>query len=291
MAALRWLLLAVAALLAGCGPGSGKPCGLADEPEPNDTRDTPAMLALATARAACAASETDEDWYQVAAPAGAPGHFTVDVSKVGSGTVTLAVFAASDNGEVFTSQSTDVGRSFRVFFSVRGGSAFRLRATGVPADAELPAFGYTVTAAFAAVTDALEPNDTRDAATALTLGTPVTGSFLAGFAAGAPLPAAATHDWFKVTLAAGQKLSVALENVATDVEPTVTVLAPDASEWATESRSTPGQSLLWTSTDPIPTAGTWWLDVAPSAAAEEAGDGALPDHFSRAYTLTVRQVP
>lgn len=288
MTGFRWVAVAAAAILAGCGPGVGKPCSLSDEPEPNDNRDQATLLALGADRVACSASDTDEDWYQFTSTGA--GYFKVAFTAVGDGTVKAAVFAASDNGQVIEVDGSGAGKSLTVYFSAKAGQTFRVRVRGDAELSEAPAFKYTVNAGFTAVGDAFEPNDSRDTAAALTLGTAVNASFLAGFAAGEPLPEAARDDWFKVTLAAGQKLNVALENVATNVEPAMTVYAPDLSEYATESRTTPGQSLLWTAPDAIATAGQYWLRVYPSGSVDEAGE-ALPDHFTRQYKLTVKQVP
>lgn len=288
MIGFRWVVLASVAVLAGCGPGFGKPCGLTDEPEPNETRDQATMLALGTDRAACSASEADEDWFQLA-PGTGVGFFKVTLSSVGAGTVEASIFAASDNGVVGTSEGTAAGQNVTLVFSSKAGQTFRVRVKGTAENAELPAFKYTVTATFTAAQDTFEPNDTRDTATALTLNTPVNASFLAGFAAGAPLPDSAGDDWYKVTLAAGQRLNVALENVATNVTPTVVVYAPDQSEYASETRSTPGQSVLWTSMDRLTAAGQYHLKISPQTL-DEAG-ATQPDHFTRLYKLTVKQVP
>jgi hypothetical protein len=288
MRAFRGLVLLSSALLAGCGPGFGKPCGLTDEPEPNETRDQATMLALGADRPACSASETDEDWFQLA-PGTAVGFYKVTLSAVGAGTVEATVYAASDNGVVGTSEGTAVGQNVTLLFSAKANQGFRVRVKGTAENAELPGFKYTIGATFTAAQDGFEPNDTRDTATALTLNTPVNASFLAGFAGGAPLPDAAGDDWYRVTLVAGQRLNVALENVATNVTPTVTVYAPDQSEYASESRPTAGQSVLWTSMDRLTAAGVYHLKISPQAL-DEAG-GTQPDHFTRLYKLTVRQVP
>lgn len=288
MTAFRAVLLASSAVLAGCGAGFGKPCGLTDEPEPNESRDLASMLAPGVRRPACLASETDEDWFQLA-PTTAVGFFKVTLSDVGAGTADVSVYAAADNGLVVASEGVAAGQNVTALFSARSGQVFRLRVKGTPETTELPAFKYTLEAAFTAVQDPSEPNDSRDAATQLTLNTPVNASFLAGFAGGAPLPEAAGDDWYKVTLVAGQRLDVALENVATNVTPTVTVYAPDQSEYASETRPTAGQSVLWTSMDRLTAAGVYHLKIAPHAL-EEAG-ATLPDHFTRLYKLTVKQVP
>ncbi|MBL8919395.1 MAG: hypothetical protein JNJ54_11075 [Myxococcaceae bacterium] len=288
MNAFRWVLSSSAALLASCGPGFGKPCGLTDEPEPNETRDQATMLALGAERAACSASETDEDWFQLA-PGTAVGFFKVTLSAVGAGTVDATVYAASDNGVVGTSEGTAAGQNVTVLFSSKANQTFRVRVKGSPENAELPGFKYTITAAFTAAQDPFEPNDSRDAATQLTLNTPVNASFLAGFAGGAPLPDSAGDDWYKVTLVAGQRLNVALENVATNVTPSVVIFAPDQSEYANESRPSAGQSVLWTSMDRLTAAGVYHLKISPQSL-EEVG-ASQPDHFTRLYKLTVRQVP
>lgn len=289
MTGFRWVALGAAVLLAGCGPGAGKPCGLPDEPEPNENRDQAAALTLGADRAACSASETDQDWFEFSAAMG-DGHYRLALSGVGDGTVSATVYAKSDNGEVATVDGDAAGKSVTLFFSAKAGQTFRVNVTGAAENSEVPAFKYTVNAAFTPVADAFEPNDSRDTATALTLGTAVNASFLAGHAAGAPIPETAYDDWYRVTLVAGQRLDVALENVATNVPPMVVVYAPDQSEYASESRSTDGQSLLWTATDAITTAGQYWLKVSPAGAVEEAAP-ALPDHFTRQYKLTVKQVP
>jgi hypothetical protein len=267
------------------GPG----CGLASEPEPNDTTGQAADYVLGSAAQGCLASATDIDIYEVkASPVGAAGgYFQASLTEVGPGTVSVDVSSAHDNAPFLRGTFTNApGASLFFHWAGVAGGTYRVAISRFSAAAA--PFRFTLRANYTAVADTFEPNDTRGEAKPIALGTAIDAFFFAGHADESVEPVEFS-DWYSVGLATGA-VTIKLRNVPTSVRPEVEVF--DANNNSVRSLSmynnTPGGSLDVTGTV---TSGPHRLVVRIFAVAPEtAGKGdVVPDNYTQPYQLTVSQ--
>jgi len=271
---------------AGGSEVAGNGCGLAGEPEPNDTRETAATYVLGTPAVGCVASAADHDFHELGAPADPAGGFvSLRLGNVGEGSISARVYAASDSGQITHQYATTKGQTLSAFFAAAAGHRYRLDVadfTGWSAP-----YRYELMAAYTRADDAFEPNDTRAAAKSITLDAVVRASLFAGFVSGDAIPAAAYDDWYAVTLTAAPA-TVRLDDVPTNIAPDVHIL--DASgEVDRKYNATRGGSVVLATA--ATRAGMHLVRVGVFAGPPEVeGKGALlPDHFTRRYRLTVTQ--
>ena len=293
--ALRPLAALAGALLAtsGCLAGPANPCGLAGEPEPNDSRDAPTPLAAGSAVLGCVAGATEQDWYDfVAPPDPAGGYLQLRLDQVGTGTVNVQLYTASDNALVLDTYAANDGASLSVYLAAAPGQ--RYLAKVFSAFSVSRPFSYRLTPTWTAVVDAQEPNDTRADARPLALGATAQGTLFAPFVKGATPEDASYNDWFKVNLAAGAA-TVRLSNVPTTLTGFVGVYDASATEVKSAYGSNEGAGVTLTlDAADVPTAGEYFVVVRKvfvlPAAGHPAGSGAVvPDHFTRAYALQMTQ--
>jgi hypothetical protein len=281
-----------------CGPGPSTvdagqtlgPCGLSSNPEPNDTRDTASTVPLNTDATFCL-GVGDVDFVSFTTPAGDLGGGTVQLqfSQVATTlSIDVEVTSASDNGPVTADYNTTDGANLTVWFSAKPGTTFRANIKNFAGDVSA-ASRYNLNVVYTAVSDTFEPNDTRDTAKPLTLGAAANAFFVGGYSTGTP-PGAAYDDWYSVPLVAGRAVRVQLSNVATTWRPYVEVYAPDNSEFDSKYVTTDGQSIDQTSADLVTVAGMYKVRVYSFAGYPPAdGKGALADHLTRPYSITVSQ--
>jgi hypothetical protein len=268
---------------------SSMPCGV-PEMEPNDTRDNAVAYTAGAEVVACVGTEEDVDFFELTAPAGDPagGYYQGSLTNVGSGLVEAKVYSATDNSLVLqNTYTTDVGGSLYFYWAAAPGQKYRVAVSNFSAWST--PIKYSLKATYQKVNDTFEPNDTRETAKALTLGTAVMPYFFTGFRNGDIKPEE-YQDWFSVMLGAGM-VTVKVENVPTNVRPQVKLLDPNGAEVDLPDRYnvTPGGSI--NSSVMITTAGMYRVvidifTVEPEAAAKEM---TVPDSFTRPYTLTVTQ--
>jgi hypothetical protein len=272
----------------GSSAGTG-PCGLASNPEPNDTRDTATPVALRSDVTYCLEKD-DVDFFAFSTPEDVTGG-TVQLEFTQVGTtlrLDVEVTAASDNGVVTSAYRTTEGASLTMWFSVQPGTAYKARVRNF-AGSVSAATKYNLNVLYTPVADTFEPNDTRDTAKPLTLGTTANAYFSGGFSV-SDAPNAAFDDWYSVSVAAGRPIRVLVANVATDWRPQVEIFAPDNSSFESKYVTTEGQSLDVKSADMVAAAGTYKIRVYAFAGYPKAeGDGALADHLTRPYAITVTQ--
>jgi len=272
------------------GGAATAPCGLATNPEPNDTRDTASTLTLNTDATFCL-GVGDVDFVAFTTPASDMGGGTVQLQFTQVGTpvaLDVEVTAASDNGPVTSAYNTAGGASLTIWFSAKPNTTFKAKIHNFAGSAS-EAAKYNLNVVYTAVADAFEPNDTRDAAKPLTLGTAANAYFVGGYSAGTE-PRTAYDDWYSVSVVARRAIRVQLSNIATDWSPYVEVFAADNSAFDSKYVTTDGQSIDLTSSDLVTAAGTYTIRVYSFAGYPAAdGKGALADHLTRPYSITVSQ--
>jgi hypothetical protein len=262
------------------GGGDGGSCAFG---EPNDTRDQAFPITLGTAYSGCL-SDTDKDFYTFTAPADAEGGYVVaDITNV-TGWVTGRFMTTSDNAEVYADQPANAGASLKLYMAV---------APGVKYDFEVEhyvgndAFAYDMKLTYTKNADPSAAAKTKATAAQLTLGTASPGLFAAGFKTAA-IPAADYERYFKVDLAAGPA-TVKLLNVPSDVWAQYKVIDSANAEVVTTQSANQGASIPAGVVN-VPAAGTYY--IVPGlyvGAPKAAGQGAVPDSFTKQYTVTVTQ--
>src|SRR5262249_7483053 len=145
-------------------------------------------------------------------------------------------------------------------------------------------FKYTLKASYTKVNDTYEPNDTRDKAKPLTLGTPLTAYFFSGFR-GKDIKAEEYQDWYAVNLAAGM-VSLKVESVPMDVRPQIKLYDPAGGmvSIADSYNVTPGGSIITTAT--VDMAGMHRVVVDVFSVEPEASKQGMtvPESFTHPYT-------
>ena len=238
------------------------PCGVVNEVEPNQTRDTAAAYAFGTPINGCLdvkASPADEDWYEFTAPNDMTGGFVqMQLTHVGNGTIQGSIYAVSDNGEIRNEYSSGDGANLSLFFSAKAGAKYRVAIENIFA-ADSP-YKYTMQTTYTKVVDMYEPNDTRADAKAITLGTSVNGTLFAGFSSGSAPGDDDYADWFSVTLAANKAVQVKLENVPTSLNGHLVLYDNAGAEVASLYSANEGASVtLDVTANKISTAGTYYV--------------------------------
>ena len=183
--------------------------------------------------------------------------------------------------------STNITTGSSVFFYWAGARAkrYHLLVARQPTGAET--FDYTLAVDYTAIDDPFEPNDTRETPASLALGVTVTAFCYAGFADQRPV-GADYQDWYALAspLAAGT-VTIRVENVA--LNQSLRVGLYDTNNARLESKA----GSLGASFDAVldvATPGMYRIMIDPSTASDYGGNTqTLPDHFTRAYRLTVTQ--
>ena len=264
----------------GGGTGDGGGCGFA---EPNDTRDQAFAIALGTAYSGCL-SATDKDFYTFTAPADAEGGYVVaDITNV-TGWVSGRFMTTSDNAEVFADQPANAGASLKLYMAASSGVKYDFEVEHYVGN---DAFAYDMKLTYTKNVDPSAAAKTKATAAQLTLGTASPGLFMGGFKTAA-IPAADYERYFKVDLAAGPA-TVKLLNVPIDVWAQFKVIDSANAEVTTTSAANAGASIPAGAVN-IPAAGTYY--IVPGlyvSAPKAAGQGAIPDSFTKQYTVTVTQ--
>jgi hypothetical protein len=292
----------------GSGGSGGSPsasCGISEANEPgNNTRDNPTPYTAGSDVVGCVGDTDDVDFFSVTAPTGDPagGYYEGSVTNVGAGNIDVKVYSASDNSAILQSTYTTTdGASLYFYWAAAPGQVYRLAVSKFSAwDAP---YRYTLKASYTKINDANEPNDTRDMAKTIALGTETTGLFYSGFK-GMKIADTEYEDWYAVTLEAGKTVTIKVLDVATNVRPQVELFDPDSTEVndAGMYNITPGGSINVTAPKPpasgppatLTKAGVYKLKVDIFSVLPEASDkldspGMLPDSFKRPYKLTVTQ--
>jgi hypothetical protein len=203
-----------------------------------------------------------------------------------SGNVDLVVYSASDHGQIVHSYAVTPGQSTFSFFAAKAGAAFRVRVQPFGASMRT-ANPYRLTALFTPVEDANEPNDDNMHAVPIAIGSPVSGYFFAGHEVSTAPALSAWEDRFKVTLPAGP-VTIALTNVASDINSHVILLNPLGAQIANQYTVTYGSSAVIKHTVTPEQAGTCFIIVKPFGVGRTSGSGStVPTFYTQPYQLLV----
>jgi hypothetical protein len=270
----------------GAGPFLG--CGLSAEPEPNDTRTQATPYSAGTSARGCLAATADVDFYETSAPASpAGGYYQGAITDVGSGTVDVKVYTASDNAPLLQGTFTvDPGASLFFYWAAAPGQTYRVAVS--PFNPFTGPFLYTFKATYTAAVDAFEPNDTRAQAKPITVGVPISALFFAGHKR-STVSDDEFKDFYSFDLNAGM-VTLKIDNVPSMVRPEVLLYdgANNSIGPARMFNNTPGGSIDVSTTV---ARGPHTLEVRVFTLAPETADDkmAVPDHFTQPYRLTVSQ--
>jgi hypothetical protein len=259
--------------------------------EPNDTRETATAIDLNHKYAGMCVSSDDgtmdtSDFYVVTAPGDvAGGYVTFTISNVSAmGLVEATATAAADGAPMVDVTPSGNGASITGWFTVSPGAKYRLevkRYAGVPSQ-----FTYDLELAYAKITDAYEPNNTRADAKTITAATPIQAS-AAAFSANGDLVTTDDDDWYAVTLAAGSA-TVTLSHAPADYYCDLQLFDPSVAPAGNHPTSSgPGSDCKLDATGLA--AGTYTLDVHAYSLMTRAGTGAAPPSVTGSYTLAVTQ--
>jgi hypothetical protein len=238
----------------------------------------------------CIGTGTDLDFYSFTTPATdlAGGYVLLSFTEVGAmGNIDVTLFSATDNSSVDEIYKTDDGASLFAYLAVAPGVTYRVQVNQF-AGGRAP-YRYTMKMAYVPIADAYEPNDTKETAKPIALGTPIMASLSAGYILD-PYKGEAFADWYSVPLTVGPA-TIKLANVPTDILGDIQLFDPNGESVDEMYTTTAGANVMLTAD--VKTAGTHKLVVQPFAGGPKAAGEAVamvpPDHFTRLYTLTVSQ--
>ncbi|MDP1823694.1 MAG: hypothetical protein Q8L48_10640 [Archangium sp.] len=308
----RITMVAVVLVLAGCDPTVviGDPDGggdagqsntdagaeatcTTDPTEPNDSAARAHRLTFGVPVTPCL-SEGDDDLFSVTAGNTAAGGYFVATLTTPS-QLERGLYASvrePDQGEIARG---DGNNPVRLFWASRPGVTWNLHVSRFSGDAGVSAASYTASVTWTPITDAWEPNDSRQDARPISVGAPIQALLVGGrLDSNLAQLEYRSADWYRVRLTAGQRVRLALTNVPLSVTPTVSFFCAACSSATDEKGQTsPGQDISLLSTSAISTTGDYdvrvWNLGAASDAAMLVSD--LPPHFTQPYTLTVTQEP
>ncbi|MBX3228578.1 MAG: PPC domain-containing protein [Labilithrix sp.] len=249
--------------------------------EPNDDRDNATALTIGTAYTACTSSK-DDDFYEFTTPDDkAGGLLEITFTNVKDGRIESTLFTAADNDKIGSEYETTKGADHRVYLGVAPNVKYRLMVTSWSTAND--AFSYDFKVSYTKTSDEFEPNDTREEAKPITVGTSIEGTLtpkitLAGADKG-------WSDWFSVDLASGGT-TIKLENVATNLSGEIELYNADGARIGSDYSSTKGANVTLSK---AVSAGKHYVRVMPWSNIPHTGKGPAPDNFERRYKLTVTQ--
>jgi hypothetical protein len=271
------------------GMMSGPGCGLANEPEPNDNRNLATPYTPGNSVTGCIGSMDDVDFYETTVPIGdqAGGYYEAQIADVGDGTIDVKVFTASDNAPLLRAFTSSPGASLFFYWAGAPGATYRIAVTRL--NPLTSAFRYNLRASYRKVNDTYEPNDTRDSAKPITIGTPVSAFLFTGHRAEA-VDSAEFNDWYSFTLAAGT-VTIKVTDVPGNVRPDVMLYDSENTmvQAAHMSNPTSGGGINVTTTVTKPGPHRLVLGTFPPAPDTAGKSMTPPDSFVKPYTLTVSQ--
>jgi hypothetical protein len=275
---------------AGTGASSGASTVDVDEVEPNETRETPMPLELESSVRGSFSTNADADFYEVVTPASdvAGGYFEFSITDIPQGEFSLSILSKVNYGTIGNSINTaTVGQSYFGYWAAGPDQTYLLKVSAKAGQAY--PYNYVLNVKYTPVVDALEPNDTRQTASDLTLGEPVQSRLFSGYLSDA-LQGDEYNDWYRVELAAGP-VTAALTHVPASANGQVDLYNSGGTRISTQFVGTRGAdaTLSYTIADP----GIYYLLVTaydnPAAVGKSATPGEVPAHFADDYTFTVTQ--
>ncbi|MES1182367.1 MAG: hypothetical protein ABUL60_01060 [Myxococcales bacterium] len=272
------------------GAGAGGVISIVDEMEPNETRDAPMHLGLATSVQASFSTDADADFYEVVTPESdaAGGYYEFSVTDIPQGEFSLSILSGVNFGIVGNAINTaTVGQSYFGYWASGPGQAFLIKVSAKAG--QVYPYKYVLNVRYTPALDPLEPNDTRQTATDLAIGDPVQSLLFSGYVT-STMTDKEYDDWYRVELAAGP-FTAALSNVPASANAEVDLYDSGGAFLLTSFVGTLGADV--TLSNSIATPGVYYLLVSaydrPSAIGQASKPGDVPAHFRDNYTFTVTQ--
>ena len=275
----------------GAGGNATSPpgCGLASEPEPNDSRDHATPYQAGASVIGCMVSGEDIDTYEFQAPSGDPagGYYEGALTDVGPGRIEAQISSASDNGQIDRTHTDDSGSSLFFYFAAAPGQKYRVAVANLPPFTA--GFRYTFKATYTKLADAYEPNDTRESAKPIPLGTPISAFMFAGHKTSAVASEEFT-DWYSFTLGAGM-VNIRVDDVPSNVRVEAFLYDADGTKVDAPRMSNDNFGGSFDVTTKVITPGPHRLELGtfPPAPLPYGKGMNLPDNFTKPYKLTVTQ--
>jgi hypothetical protein len=268
--------------------GNG-PCGV-PESEPNDKRENATPLMVPAMFTGCIGAPDDIDFYELTTPDdGTGGYFQFSLTDIGNWAVDVTGYNVADNGEIAQLYAASDGQNLHGFLAAAPGFKYRLAVRGFINVGSAPT-RYTMKVTYTKVADAYEPNNTRDTAKTITIGTPVMAYMFEGVKA-LPLKAEDVVDWYTVMAAAGN-LTVTVESVPSDMTAFVHIFDPTGKEVYGYGPNDGANATVMVMNGP---AGAYKIQVHPFGVRpalffdKAATPMDLPSNFTTPYKLTVSQ--
>jgi hypothetical protein len=259
-------------------------CGVL-EIEPNDTREDAVRLVADESATGCLGGAGGLDVFQVTAPSAkqnaAGGYYQLAITDVGAGNLDVYVYAPGDNAQLVRGFENGTGVSVYLYWAAAPSATYQISLT--PFTSFNNPYPYTVTATYIAIEDEFEPNDTRDDAAMIELGS-IEAYMFGGASSGSRVN---IDDWYAIDLEPGTA-TIELTDVPTNVR--VSMLLLDGTGGEVFDAAAPNERAGLIVTPTINTAGTYKLRIYEFLwVGAPAGRGGVPDHFTRPYQLTVEQ--
>ncbi len=285
-----WCFVATVVVVSACGgggtptPDAGGTCGPG---EPNNTRETATTVSTdgGVTHGCVGGSADDKDFYEFTAPTSTAGGLVrISLTNVSTAAAPeMTIYAASDNGEIASKYETDPGKSLSMWLTVASGAKYRVALNPFASSSNI---SYDLALSYTGLADAYEPNNRKEDAKPLTLGTAIQAS-AAAVSAASTFTDADAEDWFKATVAAGTA-TVLMSNVPADYGCDVEVFDAAGTGIAEKYSTSAGANCQ---VDLVSlTAGDIYLKVHEFAGKPlQGGDGAPPASITGQYTLKVSQ--
>lgn len=276
----------------GGADASPSVAGGCDFGEPNDTREQATAIVLNKTYTGLCVSNPDTtdalDFYEITAPASdvAGGVVELKVSNVlDGGLAEIIVTSSEDNGVIFDSYTTDQGANVTGWLAVSPGAKYKIQVNRFGGSGTR--FAYDLSTTYTAVVDAFEPNNKKEDAKSITVGTPISATAAAS-SSKADLEVGDDQDWFSVTLAAGDA-SVKMTNVAADYLCDVELLDASGVSVGEKYQTDKGASCVLDATGL--TGGSYYVKIHSFAGLPIRGDAhtAVASFELSPYTLVVTQ--
>jgi hypothetical protein len=267
----------------GDGGGGTTACGTDDAG--NHDLAHAAALGIGDTTTGCVAPNGRPDVYRFQLEdGGQSGYLTFQLTGDALGSPKASLYGADGDAALATVAAGDGGTPMAFVVAISPGVAYRLAIADEAAGAG--PYTYNLDATFTPVPDAFEPNDRPEEAAPIVVGTPVEAYLFAGASA----DLAAYDDNYRVPLAAGQAVTVHLDDVPADIAPRIFLYDPSGAELGRVVNGHKGAPFTLT-LPTVPANGDYTARVTlwTEEPATMSAAGAVPDHFTRPYHLTVTQ--
>jgi hypothetical protein len=267
------------------------PCGV-PEFEPNDSYETATPYTLGTALVGCIATRSEFDIYRFTAPAGDPsgGYFRMLVtSDHDRGFAANVIVRSAESVPIVSSYNqSKIGVPVYLYWATSPGQTY-LVWVGADAVAATPARSiYTLKIDYTKVDDPGEPNDTHENPYPITLGTPISAYYFAGYRMGTRTPAD-LYDYYSIQVPTAGPATVTVKEVADELTLRATIYAPGNVQVEYGNGMNPGAEVTVPVTLEADTPYNIQISAISDAAAPKGLTATVPKAFMQPYQLIVTQ--